>query len=103
VVVAPAAATAQTAADDIGRELASLRRELQALRAEVESLKSARTVTAAEACAGREWHVGRREPEVYGKRNKQMRPGRMVREWNSVSCTARLRPTALPPAADEQL
>src|SRR5215217_2197494 len=47
LVVAPAAATAQTAADDIGRELASLRRELQALRAEVESLKSARTVTAA--------------------------------------------------------
>jgi hypothetical protein len=47
VVVAPAAATAQTAADDIGRELASLRRELQALRAEVDSLKSARTVTAA--------------------------------------------------------
>jgi hypothetical protein len=45
----------------------------------------------------------RREPEVYGKRNKRMLPGRMVREWNSVSCTALLRAAALPPAADEQL
>jgi hypothetical protein len=68
VVVARPVAAGQTAPEDVGRELASLRRELQALRAEVESLKSARTVTAAEACAGREWHVGRREPEVYGKR-----------------------------------